>query len=175
MNRKLAVTEAPASMADWHRCSVTLSHEARLLDSGRLRDWLALLAPQVEYRILNRTIRAGAAADPFDEGDYHLSCDRNALELRVARIETGWAFVEDPPAITRRHVSNVQATYAANDTLRVTSYYLFHRGRRDGSAYLSAMRDDLWHVEADGRLLLARRRIYLDHPVLPTDNLPPIL
>jgi ethylbenzene dioxygenase beta subunit len=159
---------------DWRRCAQTLYHEAELLDDRRYRDWLELVADEIDYRILNRTTVAresGAAAS--DPGNYALRCGRNALEARVLRVDTGFAFSEDPPATTRRFISNIRAT-RSDDRLTVKTNILLFRARWENSAFVSAERDDIW-LDAGGRLRLARRWIRLDQATLPVETLGAII
>lgn len=155
---------------DWRACSQTLYREAELLDRGRYREWLDFVAPEIDYRILIRTASARdsgvAECNPMH---FHLRCARSGLETRVRRVETGWAFSEDPPATTRRFVSNIRPV-RSGDELRVKSNILMFRARWESSAFISAERDDVWR-EVEGRLLLAQRWIYLDHTSVPVENL----
>lgn len=155
---------------DWRLCAQALYHEAELLDGARYREWLDLLAADVDYRILNRITSAREnSTPPYDPANYHLRCGRSALEARVARVETGWAFSEDPPATTRRFISNLRAT-RVGDQLHVKSNMLMFRARWDATAFISAERADIWR-DVQGRLLLVKRWIYLDQTALPVENL----
>lgn len=159
---------------DWQLCAQTLYDEAELLDAGCYREWLAVLADEVDYRILNRVTRAREdAAEPVDPDNYHVACSRAALEARVARVETGWAFSEDPPATVRRFVSNLRIK-RAGDRLEVKSNLLVFRTRWESSTLLSAVREDVWLARAEG-LRLTRRWIHLDQRLVTAENLGTIL
>lgn len=162
--------ELPAE--EWRSCLTTLFHEAELLDQGRLADWLKLLSPEFEYRVLNRVTRERESkADAFVADNFLVLCDRGAMETRIKRLESEFAWSEDTPTITRRFVSNMRATRAGTNVLRVKSYLLLLRARWESSAFVSAERDDVWTADAGGRLQLTKRWVYLDHTVLPIDNL----
>jgi 3-phenylpropionate/cinnamic acid dioxygenase small subunit len=150
-----------------------LAWEAELLDAGRYREWLGLLADDVRYRMpvsVTRDRRGGApqadAMDHFDE-------DRYSLEKRVERLEGGHAWTEDPPSRTRRFVTNIRVVAdAASGDVGVRSYLLLYRSRGDlhPASVLSAERVD--HLRRiDGGWLLARRDIALDDAVVRMQNL----
>lgn len=156
---------------DWRLCAQRLYEEAELLDNMQLRAWLALIGPDVDYRVLNRLTREReGGASPFDAQSYLLHCNRSALEARVARVETGWAFSEDPPATTRRFISNIRPVRMSNTRFNIKSYMLMFRARWEEQAFVSAMRDDEWELDEAGQLVLTRRWIYVDHTVLPIEN-----
>jgi 3-phenylpropionate/cinnamic acid dioxygenase small subunit len=162
--------ELPAE--EWRSCLMTLFREAELLDHGRLSDWLALLADDFEYRVLNRVTREREAqADAFVPDNYHVLCDRGAMETRIKRLQSEFAWSEDTPTVTRRFVSNMRAGRNGSGGLRIKSYLLLLRARWESSAFVSAERDDEWIYDAQHRLRLRRRWVYLDHSVLPIDNL----
>ena len=62
--------------------------------------------------------------------------DHGSLEARVARLETEYAWAEDPPSRTRRLVSNIRVEAGeAEGTLRAKSNLLIYRGRYDSPSY----------------------------------------
>lgn len=164
------------SAGDWRSCLQCLYHEAELLDQGLLADWLALLSESFEYRVLNRVTRERESKEAsFVTSNYHVLCDRSAMETRIKRLQSEFAWSEDTPTVTRRFVSNMRATRVDKNTLRIKSYLLLFRARWESSAFVSAERDDEWTSGTDGQLRLAKRWVYLDHSVLPIDNLGAIL
>jgi benzoate/toluate 1,2-dioxygenase beta subunit len=77
--------------------------EARLLDEGRLDEWLDLFTANAVYWI--------PAGDYNIDPNEHVSIvydTRRDMERRVARLKSGYAFAEDPPSRTHRVVSNVE-------------------------------------------------------------------
>src|ERR1700741_4646287 len=100
-----------------------LYREARLLDERRFHEWLELLTDDIRYWMGGRTNRyprrskAIAILDPdryveddlvkedelaiFDE-------DKKTLRARVARLDTGMAWAEDPPSRTRHMISSIE-------------------------------------------------------------------
>ena len=148
-----------------------LFHEAELLDDKRWRDWLALLADDIDYRIPTRITRERDGASEFSARSFHMIEDLGSLRARVARFETGHAYAEDPPARTRRMVGNVRVAEAPARELAVKSNLLLFRARGDAAPQLLAgERHDLLR-RIDGGFRLARRTVFLDHTVLPVENL----
>lgn len=154
-------------------CARFLYHEAELLDDRRLRDWFNLLTVDIDYRIPTRVTRERAATRPeFSAASFHMIEDYGSLKTRVARLETEYAWAEDPPTRTRRIVSNVRVGESAGDEeFNVKSNFLLFRAKSDAAPTLLAgeRHDVLRRIE--GTLRLARRMVLLDHTVLPMENL----
>jgi 3-phenylpropionate/cinnamic acid dioxygenase small subunit len=156
--------------AEWHAAAQRLFHEAEILDAGQLREWLALLGPAVDYRVLHRVQRTRPDREQTHQPEnFLMACDRAALEARISRQSSEFAWSEETPPATRRFVSNVRVE-RVGDELIVKSNLLVFRARWEVSAFVSAERVDRWIV-SDGALLLRERRVYLDHSVLPFENL----
>jgi len=156
-----------------------LHREAALLDEGRYREWLSLLTEDVVYRIPVRLTRERPPQGGYGgiaEGMLHMDEDRASLEMRVARLETGFAWAEDPPSRLRHFVTNVRVGEPVRgdrgEEVEVRSYLLLFRSRwdRPDFTFLSAERQDLLRRE-NGGWKLARRLVILDHSSLPTHNL----
>lgn len=84
-------------------CTQFVYEEAELLDSGRYEDWLALFADQCRYWLPMRYDQAEAA----DELNL-IYDDRARLEDRVARLQSGFSFAEEPASRTSHLISNVR-------------------------------------------------------------------
>src|SRR5919199_5442314 len=145
--------------------------EAELLDGNQLRAWLALLTPDVDYRVPVRLTRERGAGPGFSDRSYYLKEDFGSLQTRVTRLESEHAWAENPPTRTRRLVANVRvrdpgagdgaAEVAVKSNLAVYCY----RGDTPVPIILTAERQDtLRHVEGAWRL--ARRLVLLDSTVL---------
>ena len=154
----------------WFEVQSFLFHEAELLDDGHLHDWLGLLAPEVRYRIPIRVTRERTAGRGFSQVGYHMDEDRGMLQTRVARLDTEYAWAEDPPSRTRRFVTNIRAA-ENGDRIFVRSNLLVYRGRHGDSVdqLIAGERHDTL-IRADD-LRLAERIVYLDHTALRTHNL----
>jgi 3-phenylpropionate/cinnamic acid dioxygenase small subunit len=163
-----------------------LYHEARLLDERRFREWLALLTDDIHYWMGARTNRypkvskAIAILDPERYSDEDLTGEdelaildetKETLSRRIARLETGMAWAEDPPSRTRHLLSNIEVE--PGDTaseLKVYSNFLVYRSRAETEQdfYVGARRDVMRNI--DGTWKIARRRIILDQNVLLAKN-----
>ncbi len=150
-----------------------LMHEAELLDERRERDWLNLFTEDAEYLMPVRVNRERAEGEGFSEEAYYFEETRGSLELRVRRLETEYAWAEDPPSRTRHFVTNVRVAEGdEEDEVAVRSNLLLYRSRGSDPRHdlISAERKDVLRKE-DGRWRLRKRVILLDHHVLETHNL----
>lgn len=150
-----------------------LYHEADLLDRGCFDDWLQLLADDLEYRMPVRTTRARASGDGFDDSMGFFSEDHASMTLRVKRLDTDFAWAEDPPSRTRRFVTNVRVELGDVDgELVVRSNVLLYRTRTDSAApdLFSYAREDTVR-DLGGRYLIARRVARIDQTILGAHNL----
>src|SRR5712691_8240651 len=116
-----------------------LYREARLLDNRRFHDWLELFTDDVRYWMASRSNRypksskAISILDPdrYVEDDIGredelaiLDEDKETLTARVARLDTGMAWGEDPPSRTRHMISNIEIERGNSDA-EVTVYSNF--------------------------------------------------
>src|SRR5258706_3205674 len=163
-----------------------LYREARLLDARRFREWLALFTDDVKYWMVGRVSRyprsskAITVLGPDRRTDTDLDIedelgilDENkvTLEGRIARLETGMAWAEDPPSRTRHIITNIEVE--PGDTaseLKVYSNFLVYRTRAESEQdfYIGARQDILRSV--DGALKIAHRKLVLDQNVLLPKN-----
>src|SRR5580704_14390246 len=122
-----------------------LYREARLLDSRRFHEWLELFTDDVRYWMTGRSNRyprsskAIAILDPDryvedDEARDDELClldeTKETLRGRVARLDTGMAWAEDPPSRTRHVITNIEiiAGEAASE-LTAYSNFIVYRSR----------------------------------------------
>jgi p-cumate 2,3-dioxygenase beta subunit len=102
-----------------------LYREAALLDEWRLDEWLALMHPDVVYRV---------PADDTADGDPHATLqvihdDHQLLAGRVVRLKSKHAHAESPKSRTRRMVTNVRAEQREPGTYLVYSNFHVLRTR----------------------------------------------
>ena len=160
--------------------------EARLLDDRRFHEWLELFAEDVRYFMVGRSNRypksskAIAILDPSRyvesdvTGDDELAIldeDKTTLAARVARLDTGMAWAEDPPSRTRHLISNVEVEPGKSEAeVRVYSNFLVYRSRAETEEdfYVGARQDVL--RREGGAWKIARRRLVLDQNVLSAKN-----
>src|SRR5919202_3600718 len=130
-----------------------LMHESELLDERRERDWLELFTDDAEYLMPVRVNRERGEGDGFSEEAYYFEETRRSLELRVRRLETEYAWAEDPPSRTRHFVTNVRvAPGEEEDEVAVRSNLLLYRTRGSLPHHdqISAERKDVLRKE-EGR------------------------
>jgi 3-phenylpropionate/cinnamic acid dioxygenase small subunit len=163
-----------------------LYREARLLDDRRFHDWLELFTEDVRYWMAarsNRYPRSSKAISILDPDRYVeddigredelaiLDESKETLSGRVARLDTGMAWAEDPPSRTRHMISNIEIEPGDVDSeLRVYSNFIVYRNRAETEAdfYVGARRDVLRRV--DGQWKIAHRKMILDQNVLLAKN-----
>jgi 3-phenylpropionate/cinnamic acid dioxygenase small subunit len=163
-----------------------LYREARLLDERRFHEWLELFTDDVRYWMVGRSNRypkrskAIAALDPGRHGNEGPAEDdqlaildesKKTLAGRVARLDTGMAWAEDPPSRTRHLITNIEVERDdAGGELKAYSNYLVYRSRSETEQdlYVGTRRDRLRRV--DGGLKISSRRIILDQNVLLAMN-----
>lgn len=130
-----------------------LYREARMLDDRQYHAWLDLFTDDVRYWMPVRTSRYAKISKSvvlLDEAGYDetdvakdneqaiMDEDKASLTLRVARLDTGMAWAEDPPSLTRHFLSNIEVE--AGDTpseYRVYCNIMVYRSRgRSPSRFL---------------------------------------
>jgi 3-phenylpropionate/cinnamic acid dioxygenase small subunit len=140
-----------------------LYHEAYLLDSGRFYEWLDMLATDLQYWAPVRA-EVDRQKETEDETRRLLLFDETkaSLSLRISRLETGLAWVENPTTRTRRIVSNVIAEAEHEGLVRVRSNFILFRSRGFADeTILVGCREDKW--ACSDRWLLKERKILIDH------------
>jgi len=165
---------AAVSDADLLRIERFLRFEARLLDQERYRDWYALLADDLFYwmplRENKRRRTKGREITPdhmafFDER-------KTDIDIRLQRLESGMAWIEDPPTRHVYAISNVEAfATAIPDEYEVHSVFTMYRNRseRDESTLMGRRRDVL--RQHGDSFQITRRLILLQQSVLLSKNL----
>jgi 3-phenylpropionate/cinnamic acid dioxygenase small subunit len=163
-----------------------LYREARLLDDRRFHDWLELFTDDVRYWMTGRTNRypksskAIAILDPDRYVENDIGADdelaildesKETLTARVARLDTGMAWAEDPPSRTRHFVNNIEVEPGDSDSeLKVYSNFIVYRsrGETEQDFYVGSRQDMLRRV--GGAWKIASRRLVLDQNVLTAKN-----
>jgi biphenyl 2,3-dioxygenase beta subunit len=148
--------------------------EAALLDSRRFQDWLDLFTEDTHYWMPVRRTKISAQLDSeFSKiGDMAFFDDDKAmLAMRVRRLETGYAWAEEPPSRTRHLVTNVRIVAVEGERITAESNFHLHRTRlnSDETNWLGLRRDVL--RREGGTLRIAQRHIFLEQTVLLAPNL----
>ena len=159
-----------------------LYREARMLDERRYDWWLELLDDRIRYRVPSRcSIRQGQVKDFASWSvDRELDCEGSlalvdddlvGLQLRIARLQTGMAWAETPPSMTRRLVSNVMILdNDADAMLSVVSTLFLAKHRSDDRVLFTAERRDRLVISGED-FRLRERYVVLDDVVLAGENL----
>ena len=138
-----------------------LMREAEVLDERHEREWLEMVTDDVEYLMPVRVNRERGEGDGFSEEAFYFEETRGSLELRIRRLETEYAWAEDPPSRTRHFVTNIRvAEGEEEDEVAVKSNLLLYRSQGSDPSYdlLSAERQDVLRRE-EGQWKLRRRVI----------------
>jgi 3-phenylpropionate/cinnamic acid dioxygenase small subunit len=148
--------------------------EAALLDQRRYREWLDLFTDDTHYWMPVRRTKASNQLDgEFSRlGDMAFFDDNKAmLTMRVRRLETGYAWAEEPPSRTRHLVTNVRIVAADGERITAESNFHLHRTRlaSDECNWIGLRRDVLVRSETGFRI--AARHIFLEQTVLLAPNL----
>ena len=164
-----------------------LYREARLLDERRFHEWLELFTDDVHYWMAsrpNRYPKSSKAIAMLDRQNYvEEDAEREdqlalfdetkaTLTARVARLDTGMAWAEDPPSRTRHFIANIEVEPGgAEGELKVRCNYIVYRsrGETEEDFYVGAREDLLRPV--DGSWKIVSRRLILDQNVLSAKNL----
>ena len=162
---------APVSDTDYRRVSEFLFREADLLASRRYDAWLALLAPNLVYRVPLQQFEKRGEERAYGADPAWLDDTRHSIAVRIRQLTHAQSNADRVPSFLRYFVTNVQAV-VADDGLRVASQVLLLRVRANNPRpfLLSAARHDLLRP-ADGGFVLARREVKLDMPIIDAPNL----
>ena len=148
--------------------------EAWLLDERRLKEWLDLFTDDVLYFMPRRknVPRREQHRELTSLGDLAiLEEDKRYLEMRVARLDTGMAWAEDPPSRTRHLIGNLEAISLENGEAEAKTAFLVYRSHLETDhQLLSGYREDVLR-KVNGAWKVARRTIVLDANVLLDKNL----
>lgn len=163
-----------------------LYREARMLDERRFHEWLLLFTDDVRYWMplrANRYPKRSKAIKIMDRDRYVedelsredelalLDENKETLAGRIACMDTGMAWAEDPPSRTRHVITNIEAEPGdAPSELRVYSNFIVYRSRAETEreTMFGARQDLLRRV--DGALKIARRKVIVDQSVMLSKN-----
>lgn len=143
-----------------------LFREARLLDQSRYSDWLALWAPEVEYWV------------PCNDGDNdprkHIALsylDRQGLEGRVMRLNSGQAYAQQPQSRMSRIVANIEVGESPEPGgIAVYANFSLTEIRRH-EQHIFAGRYEYTLITHDDSWLIARKKATLVNADEPIANL----
>jgi len=163
-----------ARQALWLELMPFYIREAWLLDERKLEEWLDLFTDDVLYFMPRRknVPRREAHRELTPLGDLAiLEEDKRYLQMRVARLDTGMAWAEDPPSRTRHLVGNLEVAPLARGEVQARTAFLVYRSHLETDhQLLSGWREDVLR-RVKGGWKIARRTIVLDANVLLDKNL----
>ena len=156
-----------------------LYDEAATLDERRYHDWLDLLTEDIHYwaplmrTVLMKDVGEHEWGKPGEQA--YFDDDKDMLRQRVAKLDTGFSWSEDPPSRTRHMVNNVRIM-ALRDTdqgqeIDLDIIFFTYRSRLDNDIdiWVGRRNDTLRRIEGD--LKIAKRHIFLDQVVLTSKNI----
>ena len=163
-----------------------LYREARMLDERQFHQWLDLFTDDARYWMPMKSNRYPASSKAisildgarYEEGELSREGElavfdetKESLSQRIARLDTGMAWAEDPPSRTRHCVCNIEVHPGDTDSeVKVYSNFIMYRtrGETEQDFYVGSREDILRKVE--GAWKIAHRRIVLDQNVLLAKN-----
>ncbi|MGV3489322.1 MAG: 3-phenylpropionate/cinnamic acid dioxygenase subunit beta [Tuberibacillus sp.] len=156
-----------------HSITQFLYQEAYFLDHRMYKEWFELLAEDIEYVIPMRvTVDNIMGSNIVD--DMTLVDDRSKdIKLKVERLYTKSAWVDNPATRQRHFISNVMVEPGAEpDEYRVRSYFLYKRSRSSEieTEEMFGEREDIIRKSGDG-WKIAGRTVYVDQSVLTVKNM----
>ena len=158
----------------WFELMQFYIREAWLLDERKFKEWLDLFTDDVLYFMPRRknVPRRELHRELTPLGDLAiLEEDKRHLEMRVARLDTGMAWAEDPPSRTRHLIGNLEVTALENGQVEARTAFLVYRSHLEtDSQLLSGCREDVLR-KVNGAWQVKKRTIVLDANVLLDKNL----
>jgi len=150
---------------DRQRVEQFLFREAQLMDEHRFDEWLALWDDDVLYWV--PTGRDDVNPDREISLIYD---DRIRLELRIARLKSGFAHAQEPRSRMRRLLSNIEIEEAGQGEIFAASNFMLielRRGKQDVFAGRSIHR----LRPCDGGFKIVSKKVLLVNNNEPIDNL----
>ncbi|MGN6611356.1 MAG: 3-phenylpropionate/cinnamic acid dioxygenase subunit beta [Angustibacter sp.] len=147
--------------------------ESLALDERRFRDWLTAFADDARYEVPVRVTREKLAEWELSPSSRIFDDTKRTLEFRVERLETDFAWAEQPPSRTRHYVTNVlvEPTDTADEYL-VHSNCLIYRSRGDDptpSIFSTQRKDRLRKVDDSWQIV--HRWAAIDQSLINAHNL----
>src|SRR5690606_28205765 len=148
----------------------------KLLDDWKFSDRLDVLAEDISYTL--RTTPNAQARDrrsSIEPPATWVFCDtKQLLERRVARLETGMAWAEEPPSRTTHMVSNiiVEPTEVDGEYDVYVTYLLYRTQKeKDVTIYCGKRHDKIRQVDSEQGFQIFNRKITLDQATYNSHNL----
>jgi len=159
--------------------------EARMLDKRQYQQWMELLAEDISYtvptrhtpfldpslreteEVLNVDQELNQGIEPPHRDDNYLT-----LMIRATRSFKLSAWADNPPARTRRFVSNIEVYTSTENTYQVYSNVMlsFSRHEKDNHLY-TYHREDALKLDDNGNFKIHSRDVLLDWNVVTGPSL----
>lgn len=148
--------------------------EAALLDAHNYDAWIDLFSDDTYYFMpIRRTKMQRDLDQEFTRpGEMAYFDDtKELLKLRVAKLDTGKSWAEDPPSRTRHLITNVRIVEDDGNELDVESNFHLYRTRlkSEEDSWIGRRQDTLRRV--DGSFQIVRRTVLLDQTLILSRNL----
>ncbi|MEN6542229.1 3-phenylpropionate/cinnamic acid dioxygenase subunit beta [Parvibaculum sp.] len=148
--------------------------EAALIDGREYRAWLDLWTDDCSYWMpIRRTVTLSDIDKEFTKRGKmaFFDDDKSSLTMRVAKMESGSSWSEDPPSRTRHFVNNVRVVEVGGNEMTVEVAFMLYRTRLDTeeSTWAGRRVDRIRRV--NGALKLCGREIYLDQTLIRATNM----
>jgi benzoate/toluate 1,2-dioxygenase subunit beta len=150
---------------DYRQVEQFLFHEAQLMDEHRFDEWLALWDDDARYWV--PTGRDDVNPDREISLIYD---DRIRLELRIARLKSGFAHAQEPRSRMRRLLSNIVIEEGGQGEIVAASNFMLvelRRGKQDVFAGRSIHR----LRPREGGFKMVSKKVLLVNNDEPIDNL----
>jgi 3-phenylpropionate/cinnamic acid dioxygenase small subunit len=158
----------------WLELMAFYIREAWLLDERKFAEWLDLFAEDVLYFMPRRknVPRRESHREVTPLGDLAVfEDDKRYLAMRVARLDSGMAWAEDPPSRTRHLIGNLVVEPLDNGDVQAKTAFIVYRSHLETDQQLLAgSREDVLRA-VNGAWKVSKRTIVLDANVLPDKNL----
>lgn len=146
------------------RVSDFLYREAKLLDTRQFDEWLSMYAEDATY-----SIPIDAEADPIRRVSVMYE-DKRRLAERVLRLDSGFAYSQEPASHTVHLVGNVRVAGEDGDLVHVTSTLVLVESRRGRQRVYAGQVDHTLRVGGSGYEIVFKE-IRLVNSDLPLGNL----
>ncbi|GAB3045565.1 aromatic-ring-hydroxylating dioxygenase subunit beta [Stenotrophomonas tumulicola] len=135
-----------------------LYHEAELLDTWKLKEWLALFTEDGTYYVPSTDLSRDASSDT---SLFYIADDPVRLRERVVRLMKKTAHAEWPRSRTRHLVSNVRVLAEGDGEIKAAAAFATWRMKHGNTdVYIGSSHYRLRRI--DGGLRIVEKRIFLD-------------
>jgi benzoate/toluate 1,2-dioxygenase subunit beta len=150
---------------DRFRVEQFLYHEAQLMDEHRFDEWLALWTQPALYWVPSNRDEI----DPKREVSL-IYDDWVRIQLRIARLKSGFAHAQEPRSRMRRLISNIEIKQAADADIIAQSNFMLAELRRGKQDLFAGRTTHQLHPD-NGTFKIVSKKVLLINNDEPIDNL----